>query len=316
MSSVANLERLPPTGATVIAAPVRILGGSAAPARVFASCRLHDPPKQAQAVITGVAETPYLRRATAVTTGGVLADAAVAAVRDAGLAWSDIDGLAVSSFSLNPDHAIDLAWRLGLKLTWEPTSSPVAPAASTLVRAAARAVDAGDASAVLVLAGDHFGADAFTAMTADFNTATRDLLTPLCYGGPNSLFAMVTDRTCAYTVSARGLRSGRDGPTRLGCKESRRDLPSPTRRRGIPCGADGRHPLTHFDCPPVVSGGNAVVVTGPARTTRAPRVAIRAIAASFNSDAQEGDGLSTGLADIVRDGFWNAAGSMPTTATW
>jgi kynurenine formamidase len=36
MSSVANLDRLPPTGATVVAAPVRILGGSAAPARVFA----------------------------------------------------------------------------------------------------------------------------------------------------------------------------------------------------------------------------------------------------------------------------------------
>ena len=75
-------------------------------------------PSTPQAVITGVAETPYLRRATNITTGGVLADAATAAVKDAGLAWSDIDGLAVSSFSLNPDHAIDLAWRLGLKVTW------------------------------------------------------------------------------------------------------------------------------------------------------------------------------------------------------
>jgi acetyl-CoA acetyltransferase len=67
-------------------------------------------------------------------------------------------------------------------------------------------------------------------------------------------------------------------------------------------------PLTHFDCPPVVSGADAVVVTGPARKGHTPPVRIRAIAASFNSDAQQGDGLSTGLADVVRDGFWESAG--------
>lgn len=36
MSSVANLHLLPPTGAVLVAAPLRILDGSAAPARVFA----------------------------------------------------------------------------------------------------------------------------------------------------------------------------------------------------------------------------------------------------------------------------------------
>jgi kynurenine formamidase len=36
MSSLANLDLLPPTGAIVVPAPLRILGGSAAPARVFA----------------------------------------------------------------------------------------------------------------------------------------------------------------------------------------------------------------------------------------------------------------------------------------
>lgn len=36
MSSLANLDKLPPLGATIVAAPLRIQGGSAAPARVFA----------------------------------------------------------------------------------------------------------------------------------------------------------------------------------------------------------------------------------------------------------------------------------------
>jgi len=266
-------------------------------------------PSRPQAVITGVAETPYLRRATDVTTGGVLADAAVAAVRDAGLAWSDIDGLAVSSFSLNPDHAIDLAWRLGLKLTWMADFFTGGASGVDMVRAAARAVDAGDASAVLVLAGDHFGADAFTAMTADFNTATRDLLAPLPYGGPNSLFAMVTDRH----MRLHGLQ--RDDYGQVVRAQRAWAAMNPAATYQAPLAVEEylaapmvATPLTHFDCPPVVSGGDAVVVTGPAHKTRAPRVAIRAIAASFNSDAQEGDGLSTGLADIVRDGFWNDAG--------
>jgi len=265
-------------------------------------------PSTPQATITGIAETPYVRRAADLTTGSVLAQAAVAAVKDSGLAWSDIDGLAVSSFSLNPDHAIDLAWRLGLKLTWVADFFTGGASGIDMIRTAARAVDAGDARAVLVLAGDHFGADAFTALTAGFNTATRDLLTALPYGGPNSLFAMVTERH----MRRHGLDREDYGQVVMAQRAWAAKNPAATYRtpltaREYLAAPMVASPLTRFDCPPVVSGADAVVITGAARKSRAPRVKIRAIAASFNSDEQQGDGLTTGLADIVRGGFWDQA---------
>jgi 3-oxoacyl-[acyl-carrier-protein] synthase III len=69
------------------------------------------------AVITAAAEATYTRHPRPdQTTSWFLAQAAYAALAEADLAPGAVDGLAVSSFSLAPDHAIDLAWRLGLSL--------------------------------------------------------------------------------------------------------------------------------------------------------------------------------------------------------
>jgi acetyl-CoA acetyltransferase len=64
-------------------------------------------------------------------------------------------------------------------------------------------------------------------------------------------------------------------------------------------------PLHRYDCVPVVSGANALVLT---RATGG--VAVRALRACHNHDGQEGDGLQTGLARI-RDSLWEAAGIGP-----
>lgn len=70
-----------------------------------------------EALIVGAAESPYRRRPDeSITTHGLLAQAARAALASAGLEPADIDGLGVSSFSLAPDRAIDLAVRLGVRL--------------------------------------------------------------------------------------------------------------------------------------------------------------------------------------------------------
>ncbi len=53
-----------------------------------------------------------------ITTHGLLAQAARAALARAGREPADIDGLGVSSFSLAPDRAINLAVRLGVRLRW------------------------------------------------------------------------------------------------------------------------------------------------------------------------------------------------------
>jgi acetyl-CoA acetyltransferase len=67
-------------------------------------------------------------------------------------------------------------------------------------------------------------------------------------------------------------------------------------------------PLCRFDCVPVVSGADALVVTSDDRAPAGVR--IRAIRALHNPDGQEGDGLHTGLAEIAFE-LWDAAAAGP-----
>src|SRR5215208_1287976 len=71
------------------------------------------------AAIIGVGQSAYTRRPEPGQTAlHFMRDAVVAALKDAGLAAKDVQGLAVASFSLAPDAAVDLAWKLGLSLRW------------------------------------------------------------------------------------------------------------------------------------------------------------------------------------------------------
>jgi acetyl-CoA acetyltransferase len=250
-----------------------------------------------QSVIVGAAEVPYARRSTR-TTSELLAEAAVRASADAGLELRDVDGLGVSSFTLAPDHAIDFAWRLGLKLRWVMDDSNGGASALNLLQHACRAVEAGDAERLLLLAGDALGADSFRRLADGYNSATRDHLAPLPFGGPNSLFALLTQRHMA----AHGLRREDYGRVVLAQREWAARNPDAVYRTPLtmdeylaePVVAE---PLTRLDCVPIVSGANGIVVT--AHPERTPAAAVRGIVASHNADDQEGSGLTTGLADVA-----------------
>jgi acetyl-CoA acetyltransferase len=146
-------------------------------------------------VFLGAGQAAYARHpAPDVTTERLLVDAARAALDDAGLHPRDIDGLGVASFTLAPDHAIDFAWRLGLRLRWIMDDPNGGAAGMNLVAHARRALQAGDAERILLVAGDHFGPGAFAALVDGYNRFTREHLAPLRFGGPNALFAFLTQR--------------------------------------------------------------------------------------------------------------------------
>src|SRR4249919_1785181 len=135
--------------------------------------------------IIAAAESPYTRHpAPGLTTPEVLADAARRALRDAGLEPGAIDGLGVASFTLGPDHAIDLAVALGLRLSWLMDGCTGGAAGIDMLQHALRAVEAGDASCVLLVAGDVFHPGAFARLVDEYNVATRDHLAPIPFGGP------------------------------------------------------------------------------------------------------------------------------------
>jgi acetyl-CoA acetyltransferase len=258
--------------------------------------------------IVGAAESTYARHPDSDrTTPGELAHAARLALDDAGLEPSEIDGLAVSSFTLRPDRGIDLAVRLGLRLRWLMDAGTGGSSGIDMLQHALRAVEAGDARAVLVVAGDVFRGDDFRDLVDGYNVATREHLTPIPTGGPNAIFALLTQRHArahalaredygSLVIAQRAWASRNPGAvyrTPLALEEY----------LAAPVIAD---PLCLYDCVPVVAGADALVVT------RAPEgVRLRAVGVRHNFDLHEGDGLVTGVADLAPQ-LWREAGVGPS----
>ena len=227
------------------------------------------------------------------TTLSVLADAGRRALASAGLTPRDVDGLAVASFSLGPDHAIDLAWRLGLRVRWLMDAHTGGAAGIDMLQHARRAVEAGDADTVLILAGDVLSDAAFKRLVDEYNTATRDHLRPIPTGGPNALFALLTQEH----MKRHALTRADYGAIVVAQREWARLNPAAVYRSRLtlddylaqPYVAE---PLCRYDCVPIVAGADAVVVVGQ-QTAGGPGVRVAAVGALHNDDHQEVDGLET-----------------------
>jgi acetyl-CoA acetyltransferase len=266
------------------------------------------------AAIVGVGQSAYTRHpAPDQSVHTFMRDAMVAALRDAAIDAAAIDGFAAASFSLAPDTAVDLAWRLGLSLKWLMQDTNGGSSAMNMLGHALRAVETGTASVVLVLGGDATGLAGYGKVAANFNTATRDHLAPLGHGGPNGVYALVTSRQ----MKAFGLQKSDYGHITIAQRAWAGKNPYAVYRTPLtmdeylaaPLVAD---PLSRYDCVPVVAGAQAVIVAHPDRTPqgRAP-VRVRAHRTSFNHDNQAGDGLKTGISTFV-DALWQEAGVRPS----
>jgi acetyl-CoA acetyltransferase len=262
------------------------------------------------ALIVGAYEARYERHAPAERgTEELLKEAVLGALADAGLGLTDVDGLGVASFSLRPDHAVDLAWHLGLSPRWLMEDPHGGASALNLLSHALRAIEAGDAETIVLCSGDHLDRDSFADLVRNYNRVTAEHLAPLNYGGPNALFALLTQRW----MDARDL--GREDlgaiPVAQRAWAGRnplavyRDPLTMAEYLDTPIFVP---PLCRLDCVPVVSGGDAIVLR--AAPAAGPAARVRALRTLFNSDQQEGDGLTTGFAEFADD-LWAAAGARP-----
>jgi acetyl-CoA acetyltransferase len=263
------------------------------------------------AVIAAAAESPYTRHPdpARTTTESLLADAFLRALEAAGVERGEVDGLGVASFTLTPDHAIDRAWRLGVRARWLMDDANGGAAGIDMLQHAARAIDAGDASTIVLLAGDRLLREEFSALVDGYNRATTEHLAPIPVDGPNTDFALLTRRHMAAT----GL--GRADYGRLAVAQRRWAGGNPLAVYREPLTLEAylaapmvAEPLCRYDCVPVVSGADALVVTSAARAPGGVR--IRALRALHNPDGQEGDGLRTGLAEVA-GALWEAAAAGP-----
>ncbi|MEM7068183.1 MAG: thiolase family protein [Pseudomonadota bacterium] len=123
-----------------------------------------------------------------------LAQALKGTLDAAGLQKDEIDGLSVSSFTLFPDTPVGLTQHFGITLRWLD-SIPMGGASGVVaLRRATRAIQAGDANIVACIAGDTNQIDSFRKLLSSFSRFALDASYPYGYGGPNSMFALLTDR--------------------------------------------------------------------------------------------------------------------------
>lgn len=256
-----------------------------------------------RALIIGSAESPYSRHpSVGTTTESLLADAYVRALESAGIPRGSVDGLGVASFTLAPDHSVDLAWRLGIRARWLMQDTNGGASGINLLQHAVRAIEADDAQTIVLLAGDHFNRESFRQLVDKYNRSTQEYLTGIPTAGPNPLFAILTKLHMAkyelartdyghLVIAQRQWASANPGAVYRDRLSMHEYLAAPP----------VSEPLHRYDCVPIVSGADALVVSRASHG-----VAIRALRALYNNDGQEGDGLRTGIAE-VRDALWEDA---------
>lgn len=268
------------------------------------------PSQLREVFLTGTGQTDLVPSHRAgQTTHELLYRAAVEALNDAGLTFADLDGLAISSFTLAPDHSIDLAVRWNIKPQWLMDSCLGGASGNDMIQHALQAISSGSAQRILVVSGDHFAGDDFKDLVENYNVSARTNFAQMPGMSPNTLFAMLTSnqmRVYGLTKSDYGslVVRQRDWAAENPHAAYRKPL-SLTDYLSSPVIAD---PLSRYDCVPVVSGASAIVLSiDKADKFAGKSVRVLSSHAQHNPDNQDSDGLSTGLAQVLPK-IWQQSG--------
>ena len=141
--------------------------------------------------IVGAAQSAYAKK-TDKNLHRLLWEALNGAVESANLRWRQIDGLGVSSFSLQPDNVTTLAEHFGFEARWLFQGLYGGASGIINILHAARAIQAGDAEVVACLAGDIFDTVTHNELIDGFNGPLRDYMAPFGFGAANGVFALHT----------------------------------------------------------------------------------------------------------------------------
>ena len=198
-----------------------------------------------------------------------LARALAQLLSESGLKKEELDGLAVSSFTLAPDTAIGLTQHLGLSPRWLDHVPFGGASGIVMLRRAARAVQAGDAEVVACIAGDTNHVDSFRLTLANFSQFARDAVYPYGAGGPNASFAFLT----AYYMREFGARREDFGKLCVAQRANALKFPhalfkKPLRLDEYLAARPIADPLRLFDCVMPCAGADAFLVMSDDRARR------------------------------------------------
>ena len=242
-----------------------------------------------------------------------LGRAVEALLADSGLVKQQIDGLCVSSFTLQPDTAVGLTQYLGLSPRWLDNIPTGGASGVMALRRAARAVQAGDADIVACIAGDTNAADSFRHTLANFSGFARDATYPYGAGGPNSIFAFIT----AHYMQTHG--ATREDFGRIAVAQRANAAGNPYALLRQPLSLDQylaarpiAAPIHLFDCVMPCAGAEAFLVMSVERacSLKLPFAEVRGAIERHNAFADD-PVMTRGGWQVDRDELYAQSGTTP-----
>jgi acetyl-CoA acetyltransferase len=234
-------------------------------------------------------------------------------LEQAGLSKSELDGMAVSSMTLAPDSAVSLTEHFGLTVRWLEHLPMGGASAVVGLRRAARAIQAGDANAIAVVAGETAHKGSFRDLIANFSRFSAEAVYPYGAAGPNAVFALITR---AY-MNEYGARREDFGRLCIAQRDNARDNPLALLRDGLSMedylsARAIAEPVHLYDCVLPCAGAEGFLVTSTdrARASGLPFAEISASEELHNAWPADSIQLRGGWARF-RDDLYNAAGLGP-----
>jgi acetyl-CoA acetyltransferase len=242
------------------------------------------------------------------------AGAALRAMLDSsGVAKRDIDGLAVSSFTLPPDSVVSLTEHFDLPVRWIEQIPLGGASGVVALRRAARAIQCGDARIVACIGADTNPKGAFGAMIARFSNFSADAAYPYGAAGPNGVFALIAD---AY-MSRFGAPREAFGHIAVSQRENARSFPHALLRDPLTMGdyltaRRVAEPYRLFDCVMPCAGaeGFLAMPVDRAQALGLPYATILAAEELHHAFGDDPVQYRGGWA-LYRDGLYAAAGLGP-----
>ena len=232
----------------------------------------------------------------------------------AGISKDQVDGLAVSSFSLAPDSVSFLSQHFDMTLRWLE-QLPFGGASGILaMRRAARAVQQGDADIVACIGGDTASPGSFRELVSNFSSFSNSAAYPYGSAGPNAAFALITQ----HYMDACGASREDFGRLAVSQRYNARHFPGallgdrPLSMEEYLGARTICSPLHLYDCVMPCAGGEGFLLMSEqrARDLRLPFVTIAAADERHNAFPQDPIQLRGGW-PLFCEGLYNSAGLSP-----
>ncbi len=273
---------------------------------------MQTPASYEGVVLTAPFSTPY-QRYSIETAHHWIATGLRGSLQSANLKPADIDGFAVSSFTLFPDTAVGLTQHLGLCPRWLDHIPMGGASAGIAVRRAARAIQAKDAEIIACVAGDTNHIDSFRRLLSSFSRFAMDASYPYGYGGPNASFALLTDR---YMTDHGATRKG-FGHICIAQRENALNNPRALMKKPLSMeqylnARQIADPIALFDCVMPCAGAEAFLVMSEDRAIKLGLPYARFCAAIERHNAHSDDPVQLrGGWTIDVNTLWEQAGLDP-----